>query len=766
MVTTGHAESNGKRRLLRRLLTAPPEPYAPKIFTGTRPLGAGVHPGVRMVADSTLNAVSHLASTYACWDTHLLFGNNQHMTAVHGPTANSGSLDVGTTLAGSSRALSDGEIIVAGQTESRTLKTRLEMDPSATVVYLVPLLVNGVLGGLIVIGVDSGLHPATLDGLRAIAGQSGMLMEALQLTEALKQREAGYRALVQNASDILLVVHPNLTIIDLAPTASGLLGYQPEELIGQPVTAFLHPHDLNTAVASIQEIAGSQGASPPLQWRLRRKDGSWIHVEVVGNNLLNNPGISGIVLSARDVSERKALEANILHQVMHDELTGLPNRTAFMQQLESALGRGKHDDGSLAVLFLDLDRFKVVNDSLGHEAGNQLLVQVARRLRESVRPEDTVARLSGDEFAVMIDQISGPEPAIDIARKILYRLKEAIRIDSHEVFVSTSIGIAIESASGGQVTATTVLRNADLAMYEAKNGGRNGYTVYHPLLADRAVERLAMETELRYAGNNNEFQVFYQPLIDLRTGQVDEVEALVRWMHPTRGLLLPESFISLAEETGLIEPIGQWVLEEVCRQSRVWEQQRPAVPPLHLNVNLSVRQFQKRDLVRDVQRTLRSSGVDPRRLTLELTESVALEDAEGAVATMHELKKLGIRLALDDFGTGYSALNYLKQFPVDTLKIDRSFIEGLQFDHGDVAIVKAVIAFAKTLNLSVTAEGVETPDQLRHLRVLGCDRGQGFYFATPLPGMDLALDSQYGSPRPALMEPDRYPQPRLIHRLA
>jgi diguanylate cyclase (GGDEF)-like protein/PAS domain S-box-containing protein len=764
-VTPGQTSSDGKQRLLRRLLATPPEPLAPRVSTGTRPLGGDVHPGVRMVAGSTLDAVSHLASAYSCWETHLLFGNHQHMTAAHGPSDSSGSLDVSAALAGSIQALSGGEVVPAGDTESRALITRLGMDRSVTVVYLVPLLVNGVLGGLIVIGVDSGLHPATLDGLRAIAGQSGMLMEALQLSEGLKQREAGYRALVQNASDILLVVHPNLTIIDLAPTASGLLGYQPEELIGERVTNFLHAHDLNSAIASIQEIAGSQGASPPLQWRLRRKDGAWIHVEVVGNNLLNNPGISGIVLSARDVSERKALEANILHQVMHDELTGLPNRTAFMKQLESALGSRRHDDSSLAVLFLDLDRFKVVNDSLGHEAGNQLLVQVARRLRESVRPEDTVARLSGDEFAVMIDHLSGPEPAIDIARKILYRLKEAIRIDTHEVFVSTSIGIAIESASGGQVTATTVLRNADLAMYEAKNGGRNGYTVYHPLLAARAVERLALETELRYAVNNNELQVFYQPLIDLQTGQVDEVEALVRWMHPSRGLLLPESFISLAEETGLIEPIGQWVLEEVCRQSRVWKQQRPDAPPLHLNVNLSVRQFQKTDLVRDVQRTLRSGGVDPRHLTLELTESVALEDAESAVATMHELKKLGIRLALDDFGTGYSALNYLKQFPVDALKIDRSFIEGLQFDHGDVAIVKAVIAFAKTLNLSVTAEGVETPDQLRHLQMLGCDRGQGFYFATPLPGMDLALDSQYGSPRLALIEPQRTPA-RLIHRLA
>ncbi|CAN5202351.1 hypothetical protein BH23CHL1_BH23CHL1_18700 [soil metagenome] len=315
-------------------------------------------------------------------------------------------------------------------------------------------------------------------------------------------------------------------------------------------------------------------------------------------------------------------------------------------------------------------------------------------------------------------------------------------------------------------TASDLLRNADLAMYEAKNRGRGNYAVFHPLMNARALHRLEMETELRYAVTNSEFQVYYQPLVQLRTGRVVEVEALVRWQHPSRGLLLPDTFISLDEETGLIEPIGQWVLEEACRQGQIWEKQRPGAPPLSLNVNLSVRQFQQPNLVTDIARVLKQTKIAPRQLTLEITESVALADAEGAVATMKELKGLGLQLAIDDFGTGYSALSYLKRFPVDTLKIDRSFIEGLNYDHGDVAIVRAVIAFAKTMNLSVTAEGVETPDQLRHLKALGCDRGQGYYFATPLPSVELSLDTHYGDGLVNLVSPLKLAPITSIHRSA
>nr|MBA2453858.1 bifunctional diguanylate cyclase/phosphodiesterase [Chloroflexia bacterium] len=413
-----------------------------------------------------------------------------------------------------------------------------------------------------------------------------------------------------------------------------------------------------------------------------------------------------------------------------------------------------------------LDHFKVVNDSLGHDAGNQLLISVAARIQTVVRPSDTVARLSGDEFAVLIDCAGGVEPPVDVAQRILYALREPTHIDGYDVVASTSIGIAFAAHDDLGETASDLLRNADLAMYEAKNRGRGNYAVFHPLMNARALHRLEMETELRYAVTNSEFQVYYQPLVQLRTGRVVEVEALVRWQHPSRGLLLPDTFISLAEETGLIEPIGQWVLEEACRQGQIWEKQRPGAPPLNLNVNLSVRQFQQPNLVTDIARVLKQTKIAPRQLTLEITESVALADAEAAVATMKELKGLGLQLAIDDFGTGYSALSYLKRFPVDTLKIDRSFIEGLNYDHGDVAIVRAVIAFAKTMNLSVTAEGVETPDQLRHLKALGCDRGQGYYFATPLPSVELSLDAHYGDGLVNLVSPPKLASITSIHRSA
>ena len=760
----------GNRRLLRRLLAVPQlEPAASRVFTGTQPLAASDTPGVLIVTDTTYRAINVFVGDQPGWETRLLFGTHHTMTVAHQFDGPEIVIDLHASLQESLPDLIRGNDVLASDAEARHMVATLDMSLDAVLVYIFPMMTHGTLSGIIVAGINCGLPASIVGGLRAIAMQAGGLLESLQIAEGMRQREAGFRALVESSSDILLVVHPNLTIVDLAPTASRMLGFETEELLGQSLAMVLHPGDVEMAGNAIRKLGDAAHDPASMQWRLRHKDGNVFHAEVVGNNLLHDPGVAGIVLSARDISERKALEASILHQVLHDELTGLPNRTAFMKLVESAVARCRQQEHSLAVLFVDLDRFKVVNDSLGHEAGDKLLVQVARRLRESVRPGDTVARLSGDEFVVLIDNINSPEPVINIAEKILYRLKEAIRIDSHDVFVSSSIGIAVESGDSPDVTPGSILKHADLAMYASKNAGRSGYTLYHPKMTASAVDRLALETELRYAISNSEFQVFYQPLIDLRTGTVNQVEALVRWMHPTRGLLQPDTFISLAEETGLIEPIGQWVLEEACKQGRLWEDQRPGSPPLNVNVNLSVRQFQQRDLVRDVQRTIRSTGLDPRKITLEITESVAFDDAESAVATMRDLKKLGIKLALDDFGTGYSALSYLKQFPVDALKIDRSFIEGLHYDDGDMAIVKAVIAFARTLHLRVTAEGVETPDQLRHLRQLGCDLGQGFYFATPLPGMDLSLDSHYGTGMLSLRgtaPPPQLQEPRIVSHTA
>ena len=464
----------------------------------------------------------------------------------------------------------------------------------------------------------------------------------------------------------------------------------------------------------------------------------------------------GAVVAMHDITERKAFEEQLAHQAFHDPLTGLPNRTLFMERLGHALVRSRRGPGSVAVLFLDLDNFKVINDSLGHKVGDQLLIMVSQRLRGCVRPEDTVARLGGDEFTIMVEDIESLGDASLVAERIEEQLRapfvlggrDSLRTSSlsgRELFVSTSIGIAMQSLAHEHPD--DLLRNADIAMYEAKGRGRARYTVFEPKMKARASEHLRVETELRRAIEREEFRVYYQPIVDLRTGRIAGVEALLRWQHPDRGLVPPLEFIPLAEETGLIVPIGQLVLEEACRQVCKWRDLYPGKPgeePLTVSVNLSVRQFGHPGLIEDIARVLRETGLDPRHLKLEITESIGAEDSGDAVATLNRLREMGIGLALDDFGTGYSALSYLKRFPITNLKLDRSFVAGLGQDAEDTAIVHAVIAFAKALGLSVTAEGIETVEQLADLQSLSCEQGQGYYFSKPLPSE--AMDALLAEP--------------------
>jgi diguanylate cyclase (GGDEF)-like protein len=387
------------------------------------------------------------------------------------------------------------------------------------------------------------------------------------------------------------------------------------------------------------------------------------------------------------------------------------------------------------VVFLDLDDFKVINDSLGHKAGDRLLIEVGNRLRQSVRSTDSVARFGGDEFTLLLEDIGGVPRATEVADRIAKRLSAPFRLEGHEVFVTTSIGIALSSS--GEGSPEDMVRNADVAMYEAKGGGKARYKIFDQSMDTRAWERLQTEIHLRRAIEREEFVLHYQPVINLDTGQIAEVEALVRWQHPSRGLVPPVDFIPLAEQTGLIIPIGLWVLEESCRQVKQWQTDLNLGTLLKLSVNISAKQFKHPRLVEDIARVLRNTGLDPSCLKLEITESATLEDVDSARATLHELKDLGIHLAIDDFGIGYSALNYLKSYPVDTLKLDRTFINGLGKDEEDTAIVRAVLAFAKALNLSVTAEGIETKEQWKQLQLLECECGQGFYFSRPIPPRDL-----------------------------
>ncbi len=464
---------------------------------------------------------------------------------------------------------------------------------------------------------------------------------------------------------------------------------------------------------------------------MQHADGSWRAFEVIANNLLDDSAIGGIVVTYHDITEHKSFEAELRHLAFHDGLTNLPNRALAMDRLDRALTRSDRTHDSVAVLFLDLDNFKVINDSLGHQIGDQLLLEMARRLQQCVRPEDTVARIGGDEFTIILEKVAGLGDAIHIAERIATLLHEPVRVSSHEFVTTFSIGIAM---SRGQDTSDGLLRDADLAMYRAKTSGKSKYAVFDHTMNASAMKRLEIETELRRAIEHNELRVFYQPLMVLDTGRLSEVEALVRWEHPQRGLISPADFIPIAEETGLILPIGRWVLAEACRQVRAWQIEQPSAPPIILGVNLSARQFQSPELVDDITRVLLETGLPASSLKLEITESVMMNDADTTSSTLVRLKQLGVGLAVDDFGTGYSSLAYLQRFPLDVLKIDRSFVERLGRDAEGDAIVRAIITLARNLNMSVTAEGIESPEQMARLREFGCDLGQGFLIARPGAG--------------------------------
>ena len=427
------------------------------------------------------------------------------------------------------------------------------------------------------------------------------------------------------------------------------------------------------------------------------------------------------------VIERKRAQERLAHQALHDPLTELPNRALFLDRLALALARLRRRKSSMAVLFGDVDRFKVVNDSLGHDAGDRLLVALSKRLRDVLRPGDTLVRFGGDEFAVLCEDVPEGDVA-GIATRMMEALAEPFTTGGREVFVSMSVGIAM--ADDPDQRAEAMLRDADAAMYLAKDRGRARFEVFDEAMRDQSTERLLLENALRRAPERGELRALYQPIVRLTDGSMVAAEALVRWAHPERGMLTAAEFVPLAEETGIIVPVGGWVLDEACRQAATWtgDGRAPAV-----SVNLSAHQLNRTDLVGAVDRALRESGLDPDRLWLEITESVLMEDADAAVAALESLRGLGVHLCVDDFGTGYSSLAYLRRFPVDALKVDRSFVAGLGKDPEDSAIVEAVVSMAHSLRLSVVAEGVETDEQLARLRELGCELAQGFYFAAPVP---------------------------------
>jgi diguanylate cyclase (GGDEF)-like protein/PAS domain S-box-containing protein len=565
-------------------------------------------------------------------------------------------------------------------------------------------------------------------GHRTVSILSRDITERKRAEEALARSEAQYRRIVETAQEGIWELDAKHRTTFANRKLAEMLGTTVDAMLGEPLSSFMDEAGRTGAAASLERQV--RGGEERLECKFRRRDGGEVWAIVAANPIVDGAGFAaGALALVTDISERMEAEASLVRLAHYDQLTGLPNRALFLERLGQALARAEGLGRAVAVLFLDLDNFKVINDSLGHGAGDRLLAAVAARLRSSVRVGDTAARFGGDEFAVLLEDLGDDCDATETADRVVRSLHAPVVLDGHEVCPSFSVGVATSAPNGD--TPERMLRHADLAMYRAKANGKAQYAVFDEAMATDAMDRLTLEAELRQALARDELRVDYQPIVDLGTGRIAELEALVRWQHPRYGLVPPARFIPIAEETGLIVPIGHWVLDQACRQAQDWRDALPDARDLAMSVNLSARQFRHPGLVADVVGVLRATGLAPGALKLEITESVLMQHMEGAIATMHELKALGVRLAIDDFGTGYSSLAYLKHFPVDTLKIDRSFVRGIGRDHGDVAIVRSVIALADSLHLAVTAEGIETAEQLEELQALGCDRGQGFFLARP-----------------------------------
>ncbi len=709
-------------------------------------------------------------------------------------------------------------------------------------------------------GTALGSFLTALTLLRHERGQRHALEEA---ATRLRQSEGRLQALVRNSSDMIAIIDVRGMFTYVSPAAERLFGRPIDELLGGSPFPFIHPDDRDAVIATFTQAQDRPGEGDPVEFRVQLGDSTWRMLEAVANNLLDDPAIAGLVVNARDaterhraerelrdaqerfrsafehapigmalsaidgrffrvnralarmlgraedellgasmlglthpddrpqlveatdrllagdvgtyqvemrylhvdgravwvgvsvslvrdvagqplymvsqaedITERKASGERLAHQAIHDPLTGLPNRLLFVDRLRRAL----HDvdpqlhggigppPGHVAVLFLDLDHFKVVNDSLGHSAGDRLLVAVADRLRAAIRPDDTVARFGGDEFTVLCTGVPDVTTARELAERVAAAVCRPVQLAEGEVYVTASIGIAL---SGGELeTPETLLRNADSAMYGAKDHGRSRAELFDTGSHDRAITTLRTGNELHRALERSELRLHYQPIVSLETGRITGFEALMRWEHPERGMVRPDEFIPLAEETGLIVPMGRWALQEACRQVAWWHS-RGAL--LTMSVNLSPRQLTESTLTDDFADILRRSKVDPDAIWLEITESTLMRDAESAVTTLGKLRALGVHLSVDDFGTGYSSMTYLKRFPVEALKVDRSFVDGLGEESGDTAICTAVVSLAHALGLRAVAEGVETAGQVAVLRQLGCEMAQGYLFGRPEP---------------------------------
>jgi diguanylate cyclase (GGDEF)-like protein/PAS domain S-box-containing protein len=555
--------------------------------------------------------------------------------------------------------------------------------------------------------------------------------------EERKTAEAKYRSIFDHAIEGIFQVDHQGQLVSANPAMAKILGYQsPAELMDDAGDFCVKICGDSVNMEKFFRVLEDHGTVQGFEVQTYRLDGKPLWGSVNAHMV---PGRIGEAIrfegTLEDISDHKRFEEQLLHQSLHDALTGMPNRALFTDRLSQAISRSSRQNSFFALLYLDVDRFKVINDSLGHALGDQFLVKLADRLRSCTREADTLARMGGDEFAVISEQVRSLSGAIMVAERILEEMREPFAIENREIYTSVSIGIICCSGFCG--TAEEVLRDADLTMYRAKSNGKARYEVFDNALQAQTIQLLTMETEFRRALTRNEFELHYQPIVDVGSGEVVTLEALVRWRHPERGLIPPVEFIPLAEENGLIIPLGWWVIEESCRQLAHLQARFPKSVPLTMSVNISARQFAEANLGKRLERLLCDSSVVPGSIELEITESVIMDRGEAAIGQLEELKALGLRLFVDDFGTGYSSLSYLHRFPIDMLKIDRSFICEIDATGGHAEIVGAIVGLGRNLGLGLIAEGVETEAQLAVIRSLGCQQAQGYLFSKPLPADEI-----------------------------
>jgi diguanylate cyclase (GGDEF)-like protein/PAS domain S-box-containing protein len=573
-------------------------------------------------------------------------------------------------------------------------------------------------------------------GVRRMSAREVNLQTKVELsTTEMQGREARFAALVENSSDLVTIVDGEGTILFESPSVARVLGWDADRSGRINFVGALHDSDQPRWRTIVDFLVENSDGEMVAEWRVRHADGSWRFLQSIVTNLIHEPSVGGLVLNSRDVTDQKTLEDQLRHQAFHDQLTGLANRALFAEHLDQALRRQSRMGSELAVLFIDLDEFKTVNDLHGHTLGDELLKQAAERLRTTLRTADAIARIGGDEFAVLFEGV-GLGLDASAAERVIESFAQPFFIESSEVYVTASMGMALNDS--GTESAEDLIRNADLAMYAAKTANKGRFEVYSTNMHSTILDRMQMEVDLRHALDQSEFQAYYQPIVTLPSRTIVGVEALIRWNHPERGLVMPGEFIGVAESSGMIVSIGAWILHHACQEFEALTRRVAGGENLGLSVNLSTRQLSDPLLIDTVRGALANSGLDARRLTLEITESAIMEDVSNTFLVLTELRSFGVKIAIDDFGTGYSSLSLLSEIPVDTLKIDQSFVTSVAKRPEPGRLIRAIELLAFDFGLCTVAEGVEELDQLEALQGLGCQTAQGYYFARPQPASQLA----------------------------